>query len=78
MKLESFAQGKWVAGKEVVDVRSAVTGEAVAQATGGGLDMGAVLGYAREVGGKNLRALTFHQRADLLKKLAQYVNERKD
>jgi len=78
MKLESFAQGKWVAGKEVVDVRSAVTGEAVAQATGGGLDMSAVLGYAREVGGKNLRALTFHQRADLLKKLAQYVSDRKE
>ena len=39
MKLESFAQGRWVAGKDGAEVRSAVTGEVVAQATGGGLDM---------------------------------------
>ena len=78
MKLESFAQGHWVAGKDVVEVRSAVTGDVVAQASGGGLDMRALLAYARDTGGNNLRRLSFHQRADLLKKLAQYVNERKD
>lgn len=78
MKLDSFAQGQWVLGKDAVEVRSAVTGEVVAEACGGGVDMGGVLGYARDVGGTNLRALTFHQRADLLKKLAQYLNERKD
>lgn len=78
MKLESFAQGQWVAGKDPIEVRSAVTGDVVAQARGGGLDMGAMLAYARGVGGKNLRALTFHQRAELLKKLAQYIGERKD
>ncbi len=79
MKLESFVRGRWVSpGREVVDVHSAVTGDVVAQATSGGLDMHEILGHARTVGGKNLRRLTFHQRADILKKLGQYVTERKD
>jgi len=37
-----------------------------------------VLAFARVTGGKNLRRLTFHQRADMLKKLGQYLTERKD
>jgi oxepin-CoA hydrolase/3-oxo-5,6-dehydrosuberyl-CoA semialdehyde dehydrogenase len=79
MKLESYVRGQWVApGKDITDIRSAVTGDVVAQATSGGLDMREVLAYARNTGGPNLRRLTFHQRADLLKKLAQYLTERKD
>jgi len=78
MRLESFVQGQWTPGKAAVEVRSAVTGEVVAAATGGGHDMGAVLRYAREVGGNKLRQMTFHQRADALKKLASYLNERKE
>src|SRR6185437_730494 len=37
-----------------------------------------VLDYARTVGGPTLRAMTFHQRARLLKALAQHLNARKD
>jgi oxepin-CoA hydrolase/3-oxo-5,6-dehydrosuberyl-CoA semialdehyde dehydrogenase len=79
MKLQSFVRGQWAApGREVVDIRSAVTGEVVAQASGGGLDMRELLAFARTTGGRNLRRLTFHQRADMLKKLGQYLTERKD
>lgn len=79
MKLESFLNGHWISsGEDQVEVRSAVTGDLVAQATSGGLDMREALAYARNVGGKKLRRLTFHQRADLLKKLAQYLTERKE
>ena len=78
MKLESYVKGHWTAGSELIEVRSAVTGDVVAEATSGGLDLREALAYARNVGGKNLRKLTFHQRADLLKKLAQYITERKD
>jgi oxepin-CoA hydrolase / 3-oxo-5,6-dehydrosuberyl-CoA semialdehyde dehydrogenase len=79
MRLESFVRGQWVApGSDTTDVRSAVTGDVVAQVTGGGLDMGEVLAHGRTVGGPNLRRLTFHQRAELLKRLAQYLSERKD
>lgn len=78
MKLESLVKDKWVAGRDLVEVRSAVSGDVVAEATSGGLDMREMLAYARSTGGKNLRKLTFHQRADLLKGLAQYITERKD
>lgn len=78
MKLESLVKDKWVAGRDLVEVRSAVSGDVVAEATSGGLDMREILAYARATGGKNLRKLTFHQRADLLKALAQYITERKD
>ena len=44
----------------------------------GGLEMSAILSHARGVGGPALRRLTFHQRADMLKRLAQYLSERKD
>lgn len=79
MKLESFVNGRWTSpGGDKIEMRSAVSGDVVAEATSGGLDMREVLAYARETGGRNLRRLTFHQRADLLKKLAQYLTERKD
>lgn len=77
MKLQSFIQGRWVAGADTIDIASAVTGRMVAQATGGGLDMSATLAFARNVGAVNLRRLTFHQRSDMLKKLGQHVTERK-
>jgi oxepin-CoA hydrolase/3-oxo-5,6-dehydrosuberyl-CoA semialdehyde dehydrogenase len=79
MKLESFIQGTWTApGRDAIEIVSAVTGDLVATATSGGLDMRKTLGYARGTGGANLRRLTFHQRADLLKKLGQYLTERKE
>ncbi len=79
MKLDSFIRGQWTSSQgDLIDIASAVTGETVAQATSGGLDMHEALAYARGTGGTNLRKMTFHQRADLLKKLGQYIGERKD
>ena len=56
----------------------AVTGEQIAEASSEGLDFAAMLEYARTVGGPALRRLTFHERARMLKALAQYLMERKD
>lgn len=79
MKLDSFVRGQWASSQsDLIDIRSAVTGDVVAQATSGGLDMREALTYARDTGGASLRRLTFHQRADMLKKLGQYIGERKD
>jgi len=79
MRLESFAAGKWVApGGKTRPIASAVTGEAIAEAGSDGLDFGAMLDHARSVGGPALRAMTFHERAEKLKALAQYLNERRD
>jgi len=67
MKLESFVHGQWAApGLEMIEIASAVSGDVVAQAASGGLDMRKTLDYARSIGGANLRRLTFHQRAALL------------
>ena len=56
----------------------AVTGAELGVASSEGLDFKAMLEYGRTVGGPTLRALTFHQRARILKALAQYLTVRKD
>ena len=43
-----------------------------------GVDFASVLNHGRTVGGPVLRGLTFHRRADLIKRLATYLNERKE
>ena len=79
MKLQSFVAGKWWAGLGAgVALRDATTGEVIANATADGLDSGALLEHAREVGGRALRKLTFHERAALLKTLARFLTEHKD
>ena len=78
MKLASFVRGSWSAGRDSTEVLSAVTGNVVALATGGGFDMREILSYGRTVGGSNLRRLTFHQRAAMLKKLAEHLSGQKE
>jgi oxepin-CoA hydrolase / 3-oxo-5,6-dehydrosuberyl-CoA semialdehyde dehydrogenase len=79
MELESFVAGQWSSGSgSGVALRDATSGEVVARANADGLDTQAMLRYAREVGGPNLRRLTFHERAALLKALAQRLGEHKE
>lgn len=79
LMLRNYAADAWVAATDAVqDVRSAVTGEVVAKTGSRGLDFGAMLRHARQVGGPALRAMTFHQRAAMIKALAQAVMERKE
>jgi oxepin-CoA hydrolase / 3-oxo-5,6-dehydrosuberyl-CoA semialdehyde dehydrogenase len=79
MQLQSFAVGKWQSGtSNVVALRDATTGAVVANCSADGLDYRAMLEHAREVGCANLRKLTFHQRANLLKALAKRLGDFKD
>lgn len=79
MKLKNYALGQWVEGTGKSSLLlHAVTGEPVAEASSGGLDFKAMTEYARRVGGPKLRAMTFHQRAAMLKAVAKYLMERKD
>jgi oxepin-CoA hydrolase/3-oxo-5,6-dehydrosuberyl-CoA semialdehyde dehydrogenase len=79
MQLQSFIAGRWQAGNGIsVALRDATTGEVIANACADGLDFAAALAHAREVGGPNLRRLTFHERAAHLKSLAKYLTERKE
>ncbi|MEW6124563.1 MAG: phenylacetic acid degradation bifunctional protein PaaZ [Pseudomonadota bacterium] len=77
--LESYALDRWFAPTEgFVDIPSAIDGQVVARASTKGLDFAAMVRHAREVGGPTLRALTFHQRADILRALAKYLGEHKE
>ena len=79
MRLKNYVQGEWVEGTgPAVALHDAVTGAVVAEATTGGLDFKNVLEYARKTGSPSLRAMTVHQRARMLKALAQYMMSRKD
>jgi oxepin-CoA hydrolase/3-oxo-5,6-dehydrosuberyl-CoA semialdehyde dehydrogenase len=77
-KLGNLAFDRWVEGDgSGTTLTSAVNGEPLANITSSGLDFAAILGHARTVGGKNLRKLTFHERAEILKSLARYLTEHK-
>src|SRR5688500_9048254 len=68
--LESYVAGRWFAATDDgARIADAVTGETVVRVSSTGLDVPAMLGHARDVGGPVLRELTFHQRAALLKQL---------
>lgn len=79
LKLLNYASDRWVAGDgSLADVHSAITGEIFAQTGSGGLDFKAMLDHARNVGGPALRRLTFHERAHMLKALANAIMARKE
>lgn len=79
--LESYVAGEWWAPKDDAGatlVRDASTGEVVTAVSTAGLDLAGALDYARTVGQASLGALTFHQRALLLKEFAQLLTARKE
>ena len=78
LQIESFAAGRWVKpGDGARPIENAVTGAPMAMAGNDALDVEAMLAHARAVGGPALRALTFHDRARMLKALAQALDARK-
>ncbi len=77
--IESFAEGRWIRpGGEGAAIASAIDGRVVATLPGGTPDVAAMVAHARRTGGPALRALTFHDRADILRALAAHLNERKE
>jgi oxepin-CoA hydrolase/3-oxo-5,6-dehydrosuberyl-CoA semialdehyde dehydrogenase len=79
LKLLNYARDGWVGGDGgLAPVYSAITGDVVAETGSRGLDFKAMLDHARTVGGPALRQMTFHQRAWMLKDLANAVMSRKE
>lgn len=73
-QVHSFAAGAWIApGAGARPIASAITGDVIAEAGNDTLDVHAMRGFARDVGGPALRAMTFHDRARMLKALALYI-----
>ena len=76
MKLKNYAEGRWQAHQgDGVAQHHAITGELIGTASSEGLDYEAMAHYARTVGGKALRKMTFYERGYMLKKLALYLTE---
>jgi oxepin-CoA hydrolase/3-oxo-5,6-dehydrosuberyl-CoA semialdehyde dehydrogenase len=79
MRLQSYLGGRWQDGSGAgVALRDASSGEIVAEAAAGGLDVGAALAWARGTGGPALRAMTFHERAAMLRALGKRLFDFKD
>lgn len=79
--LPSYICDAWWSPASAVDatvIRDASTGEEVARVSTEGLDLAAALDHARTVGQASLGALTFHQRAVLLKQMALALTDRKE
>lgn len=77
--LESYVCGRWARGaKEGVPLLDASNGAPVAYIDSTGLDFAAALDHARRVGGPALRKMTFHERAAMLKALAEALTKHKE
>ncbi len=77
--LQSYLGGKWQAGAEGgAALVNSCNGSVLASASSQGLDLKAALEYSRNVGGPELRKLTYAQRAELLGKIADLLATRRD
>ncbi|WP_372967809.1 phenylacetic acid degradation bifunctional protein PaaZ [Microbacterium sp.] len=79
--LTSYVQGEWwtpSSDARASEVRDASTGDVITRVSTDGLDLAGALEYGRTVGHRSLAALTFHQRAVLLKQFALALTARKD
>jgi oxepin-CoA hydrolase/3-oxo-5,6-dehydrosuberyl-CoA semialdehyde dehydrogenase len=77
--LRSYICGNWHEARSgLAPLVDPSTEETIAQAGSEGIDFGAVLDYARAKGGPALRALTFPQRAALLKEMSKVLREHRD
>ncbi len=78
-QLKNYAEGAWrTAPSEGEPLHNAITGEPIFTASSEGLDFGAMMKYARQVGGPLLRKLTFQERGRMLKALAMHLLEKKE
>ncbi|MGF1477081.1 MAG: phenylacetic acid degradation bifunctional protein PaaZ [Geminicoccaceae bacterium] len=78
-RLESYLGGEWLRGKGAgILLNDAATGEPVAVVDADGLDMAAALDHGRRRGGPALRAMTFHQRALMMKTIGLGLLELKE
>ena len=77
--LQSYLSGKWQSGVEQgAPLTNPTTGDTIAWAGSKSLDLRSALEYSRNVGGNELRKLTYAQRAELLGKVADTLAARRD
>jgi len=78
-QLKSYLSGQWHPGSgNKSQLFNPSTEEIVAETSSEGLDLGRAVRFARERGGPSLRAMTFAQRGELLRKLAKTMNDARE
>lgn len=78
-RLESYVYGEWTRGaKDGVPLLNAATGAPVALIDSTGIDFAAALDWGRDKGGRALRAMSFHDRAGMLKALGLALMDMKE
>ena len=77
--IPNYILGEWVNHQgDGIAQYTTITGELISTVGSEGLDYAAMADYARKVGNKNLRKMTFHERGQMLKALAMFLyNQRK-
>lgn len=79
INVNSFVAGQWIQADESGRrIANAVTGDPLGLAGRASLDTQGLLDHARLKGGPALRAMTFHERAKMLKALALELSRHKD
>ena len=77
--VQSFAHGDWIApASSARIVASAIDGSEFARSGHDALNYQDMIDYAKSKGGSALRAMTFHDRARLIKALALHLREHRD
>lgn len=76
--VENYALGQWLKGTGGQKLYHAIHGNELGVASSDGLDFGSMMDYARTVGGPALRKMTFQERGLMLKRLALYLQKRKE
>ena len=77
--VQSFAHGDWIAPSSSARiVASAIDGSEFARSGHDALNYQDMIDYAKSKGGSALRAMTFHDRARLIKALALHLREHRD
>jgi len=72
--VRSYVVGEWYEAAEgFVTLSNPSSGAEIARVSSQGVDFGAVLSYAREMGGSALRAMTFAERGEMLMALSKAI-----
>ncbi len=78
MQLQSLIADRWVGSRAAQALKSAIDGHVVAHTHDETIDFAEAVQHARGVGVPALLAMDFQQRAQRLKAIAAYLNERKE
>lgn len=79
IQLQSYLCDAWTSGEGPASkLHDATNGEVIAETSTRGLDLGAAMAHARDVGGPTLRKMSFAERGLLLKALGKAIHENRD